>query len=103
LRYLTALVDRRGFGALLVDLATVADLHDDNNEDVVVDLEDDAVVALPNAIPVLVGEFLHARYTWILGKLVEAAENPSDVLLRNGAEILRDRIAKAETISCHGP
>jgi len=52
--------------ALPVDISPVSDLHDDNDEHVFLDLVEDAIVALANAIDLSIFELLTSGRPWLV-------------------------------------
>ncbi len=80
---------------------TNLDYNDDTN--VILNLIEDTIGALADSVALLVGEFLALIGTGIISKHLDSLQDSPNVLLRDGAEVLRNGLLEQKSISCHVP
>jgi len=81
----------------------VADLDHDDGTNVILNLIEDTIGALADSVALLVGEFLALIGTEIISKHLDSLQDSPNVLLRDGAEVLRNGLLEQKSISCHVP
>ncbi len=74
---------------------------DDDEKDLIVDLVENAVVALPHPIPLLSRELLRANGAGIVCEGLNASDYASTVLGGKAREFLRRGPLDLDTIACH--
>ncbi len=79
----------------------MTDPGDDDGKYVILDLVNDAIVALSNPVQVSARELLTSGWAGIIRQGFDPLEDSSDVLLRGGAKILRHGFLEEQAISCH--
>jgi hypothetical protein len=89
--------------ALSVRSVAPGDFHDHDNHPSVVDFVEHAVNALANPVPFAAGELFTARGAGVIGKRVDAPQNPLYVLRGDAAEIFGYGPLDDKLIACHAP
>ena len=88
--------------SLPVDARAVGDSDDVDDEKLVLDRVDDAMLALADPVSILAGQLLTSRRTRILGEGVDSVYNPlANALLRDCLDLTDSRWLDLEAISCH--
>ncbi len=80
----------------------MADLHDGEGLEGVIDRVENSVVALSDAEPVLTRQFLGTRGTWLDTQPMDPRDESPSILEREPFEFLRSRRLDEELIACHG-
>ena len=84
-----------------VDFLAVADLYDDHGFCRIVDLVEDAVVALANAIFLRAAELLAAIWPWIACQQLDLSDDALTVGLLKISDLLGRRTPDSEAIASH--
>jgi len=88
-------------GTSAVDFSTVADLHDGHHFDRVVDLVENAVVALANAVLLRAAELFAATWTWVGCEQLNLCDNALAVGLAKTVDLFDRRTIDFESIAFH--
>lgn len=86
---------------LPIDFIPLSYLYNDNKKYLVLDLIEDAIPTLANAVSLLRAKLLSSGWTRVIGKSFNLLENPSNILLWDRTQVLGDRLLDLQAISCH--
>jgi hypothetical protein len=73
--------------------------HDCHGNDVIIDHVKYAIVALSNAVLLIAAQLLNSARSWLFSQTVDTSQNPLDILLRNAAQVLRNRLLEENPTS----
>lgn len=92
---------RRWADLMAVDVASVCDLHNNDEGIAVANRVEHSIAALSNAVALLTGEFLAAGRARCLGERANARDDPPANFPGKGFEFLGGWALDLEPITCH--
>ena len=88
--------------SVAIDVSAMVDFHDSDDQGAVVNLVEDAIVALTHTVLFVAAQFDAVDRTWLRNERLNLCDNSLAVLARQRFDLFRSRWLDEQFIVCHG-